>query len=541
MLNLLFISNSPKSQYLKKVLQPLLKVIIDVVPDFDLGLKDVFEKRPATVCIQDQIAGVTGESVARHIQMLLGTGAPTFILMHEGNGKAKPIKGLFEHLVDLNQPEVKLAENFQNTLKSLLGDQWVKIYIPSTQSTAPISSPFSVPEPSQEDADTLVNDFLSDLETTPFSTAAGSPPGFYAMPDALTEKPVASTTSDKIVEMLQSQAGRARQDVTAAGDHNVAIAEPDAGRISAEQSQTVAKHTAPVVQDSAEHAGRVQPLQEGSSAPKLQPARPPLLVRVAESASQSSSKESLSAPEKPAVATQRDKPVSAAAIPVPPDVPAKFRISPEKDSVEEQIPEDLLLAFEKNYRSESFFLKRSVLVAFVLLLGAIAGGWYLVSRKPHPLSSLKPPVMPVPAPASKQPSTSAQTVQPVQKSPQPQAAPSAAPAKLPAFIPLDGHDSSYAIKNPGWERYVGTNNEIRVFSADGSIKAVQVLSTKGSILPESFLKSVLVELVGSADYQVNSRESKAGFLVQRGTVPQKADVLIYKKRGSLRAFVVSLN
>jgi len=80
MLNLLFISDSPKVEYIKSVLQPVLKVIIDVVADFDHGLKDVFEKRPGTVCIQDQIGGVTGESVARHIQMLLSTSSLTSIM-----------------------------------------------------------------------------------------------------------------------------------------------------------------------------------------------------------------------------------------------------------------------------------------------------------------------------------------------------------------------------------------------------------------------------------------------------------------------------
>ena len=108
MVNLLFISNSSKIESIKNTLQPFLKVKIDIVGDFDYGLKDVFEKRPATVFIQDQIAGVTGESVARHIQMLLGSGAPLFIFMHDGSLKAKPIKGLFEYLIDLSLAEVKM-------------------------------------------------------------------------------------------------------------------------------------------------------------------------------------------------------------------------------------------------------------------------------------------------------------------------------------------------------------------------------------------------------------------------------------------------
>ena len=109
MLNLLFISNSPRVHPVQEILQPLIKAKIDVVADFDHGLKDVFEKRPATVIIQEQIAGVTGESVARHIQLLLGNGAPKFILLHEGNTKIKPVPGLFEHIIDLNQPASAMA------------------------------------------------------------------------------------------------------------------------------------------------------------------------------------------------------------------------------------------------------------------------------------------------------------------------------------------------------------------------------------------------------------------------------------------------
>jgi hypothetical protein len=112
---------------------------------------------------------------------------------------------------------------------------------------------------------------------------------------------------------------------------------------------------------------------------------------------------------------------------------------------------------------------------------------------------------------------------------------------LPPFIPQEGHDSSYAVSNPGWERYVGKNSEVRVFKSGTSVKAVQVLALKGNSLSDVFLKSVLKELAGSADYRINSRETKSGMLVLRGTIAQKADILIYKKSSLVRAFVVSLN
>ena len=57
MINLLFITNNPRAEQLCGHFQQQLKVRIDLVSDFDHGLKGVFEQRPSVVCIQEQIAG----------------------------------------------------------------------------------------------------------------------------------------------------------------------------------------------------------------------------------------------------------------------------------------------------------------------------------------------------------------------------------------------------------------------------------------------------------------------------------------------------
>lgn len=128
MINLLFISNNPQVELLRNHFQQILKLRIEVVEDFDHGLKDVFEKRPAVVCIQDQIAGVTGESVARHIQLLLGNGSPRFVLMHEGSAKAQAVPGLFNNLIDLSNPFDETCETLRKALQSLLGERWDLLY-----------------------------------------------------------------------------------------------------------------------------------------------------------------------------------------------------------------------------------------------------------------------------------------------------------------------------------------------------------------------------------------------------------------------------
>lgn len=124
MVSLLFISNSPKVEQLRAYFQQVLKFRIDVVEDFDHGLKVVFEKRPDVVCIQDQIAGVTGESVARHIQLLLSNAAPHFILFYDGSSKMHTVPGIFNILIDLSGPPETVCHALDNALHVVLGDRW---------------------------------------------------------------------------------------------------------------------------------------------------------------------------------------------------------------------------------------------------------------------------------------------------------------------------------------------------------------------------------------------------------------------------------
>ncbi|MBV5338591.1 MAG: hypothetical protein J0665_03390 [Deltaproteobacteria bacterium] len=412
MLNLLFISDNPKAEYIKSSLQPLLKVIIDVVADFDHGLKEVFEKRPTTVCIQDQIGGVTGESVARHIQMLLGNSAPTFILLHNGDGKAKAVKGVYEHLIDLSQPNEAVIESIKNTLKLLLGDQWERIYISTGRTSASVSLPLAASEGSREDIIGTVN---SDR---------------------------AQATNEDLAELLLVERDR--------------------------------KET-----------------------------------------------KSISAP-----------------VTAPPTLPAaEFRINQNIHLDEEQIPEDLLLGFEENYRSESLLFRRTFVIALVCAFCAV-GGWYLVKQKPQLISSLKQQfVSPSEPRRAAVPTPAAAPIQKPVPSPVPQ------PLKnppLPAFIPKEGHDSSFALKNPGWERYVGKRNEFRVFSISGHIQALQVLAVKDASISESWLKSVLQEFAGSRKYQIISRSTKAGVRVESGRIGNTGEIMIYRKNGEVKAFVVSI-
>ncbi len=410
MLNLLFITDSPRAEQIKNELQPFLKVLLDVKTDFDRGMKDVFEKRPATVCIQDRIGTVTAESVARHIQMLLGNGAPTFILLHSGDDKAQVIPGLFEHLIDISLSNKVVIKNILSTLKPLLGSQWERIYLP---------------------------------------------------PQAVADRPVPP------------------------------------------------KKAAPAVAETA----------------------PPL-----ETLSHTNAE--VPADSLPEAKDVKSDPVSSEPVPTPAPAPLPpaeaFKISGNTSAAVEDNGEDLLLAFEKNYRSRSPF-KKSFFVIIVLICIVSAGGWYLFTQQPQLVTSLTQRFLPSPA-AKKAPVTA-----PTNGSAQnPAAPPIAAPLALPSFIPRQGFDKDFGLKNSGWRRFVGEQFEFRVFTAPKRIEAVQVLST-GAAIPQSLITSVLQEFIGSPQYKILSRATKDGVHIESGSVQDKGEIKLYRKNGLVTAFVVSVN
>lgn len=177
----------------------------------------------------------------------------------------------------------------------------------------------------------------------------------------------------------------------------------------------------------------------------------------------------------------------------------------------------------------------------LLLLGVSAAGWYAARQNPQFLTSLKQSVAPSAPAGVKRSTTLAKPAQIEQKKSALPTAPQAVVPLLPSFVPQAGHDRSYAANNPGWERYLGKNSEVRVYKDGASIKAVQVLALKGKSLPEAFLRSALKELTGSGDYSITSREEKSGVRMLRGVVAQKADIIVYQNESSIRAFVISFN
>ena len=448
MLNLLFISDSPKVEYIKYGLQPQLKAKIDVVIDFDLGLKSVFEKRPATICIQDQIGEVSGESVARHIQMLLGSAAPSFILLHTGSDKARAIDGLFEHIVDLNLSDDLLTGKLLDTLKLLLGDQWDTVYIPPKPLPLPDTPVVPAPEKSSKNLDVIADDFSAD---------AGKP----GISDA--DFPPSPALDDVIAKKKSTRAAKSEPPPRRTPAVKKAVTPPD------------------------EKENRAEPV----------------------------------------VLT-----------PPPRSSAEEFLISQPPPDTDERMSKNLFLAFEDSYRPESRSKKYRFVIAIACIVSIAAGGWYFFRQNSQIFSSLNLDIFKIfnakQGPEKKPVEISAQKTAPL-----PVQSPVLAPA-LPSFIPKDGHDSSFAQKNPGWDRYIGKQYEFRVFTVPGRIQAIQVLSISDPVT-DSMIKSVLQEFAGSEEYQILSRSTKSGVRIENGKIKDKAEVIIYRKNGSVKAFVVSVN
>lgn len=554
MVSLLFIANSPAVDGLKTALQQVLKVRIDCVADFDHGLKDVFEKRPSIVCIQEQIQGVTGESVARHIQMLLGNSAPTFIVVHETSSRIKPIKGLFEHLIDLNQAPDRVVADMMNSLKSVLGSSWESICITPKRKTASERAAAIVPAETKEFADKLVDDLILDLDSLG-PRAEKQLAAEEAKTEEKQELSVDDTAELLIEESLHAKETElhdqkekddsffvvsSAEELANMGEGGHPPASPpvaDPVMPSEKSALTDVPLSEPVAAAASEVV--VQKLVDTQSPEKNAPTvkRPETEIRPM---SGKKTETVSTCPDSPGKSTEVKNAVHAIT------KPADFSISRQSADVEE-IPEDLLLEFEKNFRSQSASRSKIITISLVVLLACGAAGWYVLKKNPaavtqtvptapKPAATVAVAIQPAPAATVQKPHSS-HAISPVaSQTPQKAAAPT-----LPKFIPAKGLDASYAAKKPGWERYVGSAEEFRLFRVDGKIKALQVLSRKGEPISEVRFTSVLKEIAGDGKLTITSNETKQGFKVGKGTVSSNAEVLVYRKKGTVRAFVISLN
>lgn len=469
MLNLLIISNSPRADLVCAHFQQQLKMRIEVVADFDHGLKDVFEKRPVVVCIQEQIAGVTGESVARHIQLLLGNGAPAFVLLHEGVGKARVIPGLFDHLVDLTATFEMVCQTLSRSLQTLLGDHWEMLY---NASAAPVQDK---PSPGVSAAEQLVDDFIAETSIL---------------------HPV----------------------------HVTPLPEAGAGHVS--DFGDLLEHELPGGPPAERHAARIDPIaeQEPETSSAAPPEPSPAVQQQAATSEQSGLQPLPGRPVRQIF--PQYEPVQS--------VSTASTETPEPD--EPSVPvEDLLRAFEENYRSKKRVLRLvaggGVVVSVILLLIYFVGQRKINTPQTNVVKQQVPDIRPEPPKVQSVLSSARQQVastQPKVKSP-----------PVPAFIPAAGCDHAFSDKHPGWFRYLSKVRDYRLFYQNGQLQAVQVLAVGSASIATGELQGILRELIGKDQFRVDRAAQKQGVFIEHAVVSEQAELLLYrpKPKGPIRAFV----
>ena len=499
MLNLLIISNNIKAESIRKILQPMLRAKIDILGDFDLGLKEVFEKRPTTVLIQEHLDGVSAENVARHIQMLLGKSGPTFILLHDGNSSAKPVKGLFDHVVDLSMPAKPFFEDMISKLKLVYGDQWEKFYISSdSKSSEPVVDVATIVD--SDAANRMVDELLSDLnsENESIEEKVVSPSAENAKSEVGEDTPFLATKTEEIAALLMEAANESRTI-----------------QLATEDLKVVPQIETPKPQ--------IKEIPSNNSNPQPRPVSA-VKSSVSLKSGQNTDSQKVSCPL--------------------PQINAGGTESPQPDL--SKLSDDILLSFEKNYRTDSSHWK-SVAIIGLIVACILAGGWYLLrnnltmiamtkKKQEAPAASVAQPINSavsgtVPANSIQMPlSSSTKSV-------------NAAKATLPSFVPLNGRDLTYSGSGPGWERYLSESVDIRLLRTEGRIRAIQVLAVKGATLSDVYLKNVLKELVGNDQLKQLSINQKQGFKMQRYGLNPKGEILIYRNKVSdaISAFVLSLD
>lgn len=120
--------------------------------------------------------------------------------------------------------------------------------------------------------------------------------------------------------------------------------------------------------------------------------------------------------------------------------------------------------------------------------------------------------------------------------------PPALPDRLSGFADGKTLDRDYSSSHPGWARYIGYDSESRVYHQAGRVKAIQLLDRSGSGLSSNTLDTV-EKLSGKPLFNPETTETREGFSIQRGTLPDQTKVVYYRDITSrnLRAIVLVLH
>lgn len=489
MITILFISGDPRVADLIARFQPKLKARIRLFPDFDQGLKEVFDNRPTAVFIQGDISGISGETVARHIKTLLRGEAPRIVLMHSAPMMVQESKKWFDYAIDFSVPQNEIDEQFKLRLMEIAPEDWQE------KVSGPTGSPDNVAV--ANGVGDAIPEGTHPVESEPFEwESAGSFEPISAEPLSPGATPFYAGGGDAVplADVQTVLVGRG--------------VEADAPDISSQAPQ-FGEVMASIIEESVTTQAEVS---EQFSSPSVPPS-----------------------PIVPPRKATPDPVFSPSDTPPPPcavgaaEQPAASLSSFVADVTEGggRVRDSALPFSEKRGGAAGKRLTLWAAAIVLLVIGGVVAGTLLfkgedTTGRPSskPAVSKSKPSRPLSAPIR------ADKAVPV--------------AGLPSFIPVSGKDREFGKTHPGWERYRGHGVEYRIFRENGRLKALQVLALNGKAIPESHVATIVKKLTGSELHTVVSQSKKGAYRREVLKVTGKGEVVLYRKGSSIRGGIITL-
>jgi hypothetical protein len=527
---------------------------IEVENDFTKGLKAIFYRIPGVVFLQDEIAGITAEKVANQVKTLLDGEPIRLVLLREAAPGWDAGDLSFEAVIDLNLPPDELVGHFLQHIDSTpdpdmepsagehplqVDSQLIELNVESCQPESEAGfDPFSgifpahyhnnwgtlIPEAGQEMLTHGETAVLADNSAGPYEEFSFDPPGDIvstipliksAAPEPAAKDipadmqghasaPVTGPVAEKLPELkdirltdkesphrlfasMNDEVPAANQFQHAGSDASPASLENRLRLKGIQTHSSILKASEPVISPPAETSGEAQasPVFTGQSATRRSTTQP------------SSTHASAGEPT-----------AKSGAAPQP-----RNRLSSEGDIHAGATIGDYYAGRESLTQKLGYAFLLMVLCLATLLLvrnwDDLAG--VLFKGKEHVSIHRTPP-----PPAME---------------------------KLPAFIPAGLPDKPYAVAHPGWERYEAGGLEYLVYRENGRIRALQVIAGTDGKISDEFLTMCIRVSTGQGDGSNWVREQRADFQVEKGTLPNRGEVAVYRKipEGEIRGFVLTLH
>jgi len=489
MITILFISDDSRAADLIARFQPQLKARLRLALDFDQGLKEVFDNRPAAVFIQSDISGISGETVARHIKTLLRTDAPRIVLIHTSPLSMQGTKKWFDDTVDFSLPQTELVEQFRQRLAEIASDQWLE------QNHGQSRSSEDVPAAKGVDAPVPVSSPPGEFEFFDWETPGNSAAAAVRTPHV-----------QPVQEINELQHG-----APSAGATPVPVEEgEDAVAPSLVSSGAELRAAMPSIIE--ESATTQSVFSDQVPSPQVSASPPVPLPREVAHQPAPPPRTSLS---------------YGVAVPVEQSAASLGGFSAEKSDGGNAEWVTVPSPGKEFKEPSGQRLSLWAVAIVVLLIGAVVGGSLLLKGGGRNTGTAGKQASQAPAPA------------PPPSAPAPSAVTPTA-VEIPSFVPVSGRDPGYAKVHPGWERYRGAGVEFRLYRQQGRLKVVQVIALHGKTIPEAQVTKIVKVLTGSENRTVSSHTNKGGYLREVGKIAGNNEIVIYRKGSVIRGVVITL-